>query len=216
MNNAPWLSRPYRQTPLQRRIPNIYHQLENKDIIWEEIIDSDNFVEYKLHCKESIKKGLRNYEGDHEFYDIEDIDISNVKFRFYVNQGDSEQEQSLEIVGNSDDSFTFQEKWKHVFCYGYEVPDFHSLDKNKLFTLNFSATQEIDRIQQEEVGKLADQVSRIDHCLTDVSNNSVIINSMKETISMLTKTTNNLSLKVINMERQMIDLQNAILKLQGE
>ena len=65
-------------------IPNIYHQLENKDIIWEEIIDSDNFVEYKLHCKESIKKGLRNYEGDHEFYDLEDIDISNVKFRFYV------------------------------------------------------------------------------------------------------------------------------------
>jgi len=40
-----------------------------------------------------------------------------------------------------------------VFCYGKEVDDFNILDKQKLFALNFSATQELDRkviaLQQE-------------------------------------------------------------------
>ena len=32
-----------------------------------------------------------------------------------------------------------------VFCVGREINDFHALDKSKLFTLNFSATQELDK-----------------------------------------------------------------------
>ena len=35
-----------------------------------------------------------------------------------------------------------------------KVDDFYTVDKDKLFTLNFSATQEIDKIQQEEKAKL--------------------------------------------------------------
>ena len=50
-----------------------------------------------------------------------------------------------EIIGNADNTFTFEEKWEYVFCYGKEVDDFHTLDKQKLFALNFSATQELDR-----------------------------------------------------------------------
>ena len=50
-----------------------------------------------------------------------------------------------EVVGNSDNTFTFDEQWNNVFCYGKEVDDFHTLDKQKLFALNFSATQELDR-----------------------------------------------------------------------
>ena len=37
-----------------------------------------------------------------------------------------------EVVGNSDNSFTFDQSWNHVFCYGKEVDDFHTLDKQKL------------------------------------------------------------------------------------
>ena len=51
----------------------------------------------------------------------------------------------LELVGDKDNCFTFEEKWENVFCYGKEVDDFHTLDKQKLFALNFSATQELDR-----------------------------------------------------------------------
>jgi len=143
-------------------IPNIYHHLDNRIINWEEIKDnSDNIIEYKLHCKEAIKKGLRNYEADDEYYDLEDIDISGIKFEFVVNHGNAQEEKEIVITGNSDDTFTFEEKWKYVFCVGYEIQDFHSLDKSKLFALNFSATQEIDRVQQEEIGKLAEQTSKI-------------------------------------------------------
>ena len=68
------------------------------------------------------------------------------------------------MVGNSDNTFTFQEKYSNIFCYGKEVNDFHQLDKSKLFALNFSATQELIRKveqletivnnQQKEITKL--------------------------------------------------------------
>ena len=35
------------------------------------------------------------------------------------------------------------------FLIWKQVNDFHTIDKQKLFTVNFSATQEIDRIQQK-------------------------------------------------------------------
>ena len=51
-------------------------------------------------------------------------------------------------------SFVFDQSWNNVFLYGKEVDDLHILDKNKLFALNFSATQEIDRIQQAAEAKI--------------------------------------------------------------
>ena len=41
-----------------------------------------------------------------------------------------------------------------MFCYGREVDDFHMLDKNKLFALNFSATEELDRQQQADKARI--------------------------------------------------------------
>ena len=70
-------------------------------------------------------------------------DCSGVKYRFYVSN--DENEIKKEVIGNSDNSFTFDISYNKVFCYGKEVDDFHTLDKNKLFALNFSATQELDR-----------------------------------------------------------------------
>ena len=73
-------------------------------------------------------------------------DASGVKYKFYVsNKEDFSDEVEKEIIGNADNSFTFDQSWNNVFCYGREVDDFHTLDKQKLFALNFSATQELDR-----------------------------------------------------------------------
>ena len=88
-------------------------------------------------------------------------DISGVKYRFYVSNDISGNEVMKEVVGNEDNTFTFDQSWNNVFCYGKEVDDFHTLDKNKLFALNFSATQEIDRIQQAEKTKLEEQTSKL-------------------------------------------------------
>ena len=92
-------------------------------------------------------------------------DVSGVKYRFYVSNDLSGNEQAVEIVGNADNSFTFDQSYNHIFCYGKEVDNFHTLDKQKLFALNFSATQEIDRIQQKQ--------------LLDISGNKVDIELLK-------------------------------------
>lgn len=82
--------------------------------------------------------------------------VSGVKYRFYVsNEADASDEVMKEVVGNEDNTFTFDQQWTNVFCYGKEVGDFHTLDKQKLFALNFSATQELDRQFQVEKDKVA-------------------------------------------------------------
>ena len=53
------------------------------------------------------------------------------------------------IIGNADNTFTFDASYNNVFCYGKEVDDFHTLDKQKLF-----ATQELYKMVkslQEEI-----------------------------------------------------------------
>jgi len=77
--------------------------------------------------------------------------VSGIKYRFYVsNDISGNDEIQKEIIGNSDNTFTFDTSYNNVFCYGKEVDDFHTLDKNKLFALNFSATQELDKQQQAD------------------------------------------------------------------
>ena len=89
-------------------------------------------------------------------------DCSGVKYRFYVsNDVSGNDEIRKEVVGNADNSFTFEEKWDNVFCYGKEVDDFHTLDKQKLFALNFSATQELDKKVIELEAKVASQETLI-------------------------------------------------------
>ena len=83
-------------------------------------------------------------------------DVSGVLYRFYVSNNVDEREKRVEHIGNSDNTFTFENKWEHIFCYGYEVPDFHALDKQKLYALNFSATQEIDRQQQQDKQEISE------------------------------------------------------------
>ena len=115
-------------------IPNEMRLLEN--ISWEEIIHGSNNA-YKLSS------------------DLQDV--SGINYRFFVsNDPSGNDECKKEIIGNSDDTFTFKEKWNNVFCYGKKVDDFHTLDKQKLFALNFSATQELDRQQQIDKAEIAE------------------------------------------------------------
>ena len=91
-------------------------------------------------------------------------DVSSTKYKFYVTNDPSGDEVEKEIFSMENDpkSFIFEEQWQNVFLYGKEVDDFHTLNKQALFTLNFSATQEIDRIQQQEKTKLEEQTSKLE------------------------------------------------------
>jgi len=87
--------------------------LENTS--WHEIVDSSNNKKYELTTD------LQN--------------ICGVKYKFYVSNQEAEEgvqtEKEIEIIGNNNNTFTFDEKWTHVFCYGKEVNDLHVLDKQK-------------------------------------------------------------------------------------
>ena len=113
-------------------IPNEMRKLEN--ISWEEITDNST-KRYKLTSDLS--------------------DCNGIIYRFFVsNEPSGNDECKKEIIGNQDDTFTFEKKWNNVFCYGKEVDDFHVLDKQKLFALNFSATQELDKQQLLDKAKI--------------------------------------------------------------
>jgi hypothetical protein len=87
---------------------------------------------------------------------LEDVS-GNTKYRFYMSNdpsGNDEVRKDATTLENDPKSFVFDQQWTKVFLYGKEVDDFHVLDKQKLFALNFSATQELDKIQQEEKAKV--------------------------------------------------------------
>ena len=57
----------------------------------------------------------------------------------------------------------------HIFIYGTEVDDFHTIDKNYIYTLNVCATQELHRkivSQEERIRELEEKVERLLNNLT--------------------------------------------------
>jgi len=118
-------------------IPNEMRRIENSQ--WTTLTDASGNNTYKLTIP-----------------DLEDAS-GNIKYRFYMSNdpsGNDECKKEITSLENDPKSFIFEEQWQNVFLYGKEVDDFHTLDKQKLFALNFSASQEIDRIQQQEKAKL--------------------------------------------------------------
>ena len=101
---------------------------------------------------------------------------SGIKYRFYVSNDPSGNDEIMkEVVGNSDNTFTFDQSWNTVFCYGKEVDDFHTLDKQKLFTLNFSATQELDKLVQSQQTTIEEQQQEIEQLkLYNIDSNNQI------------------------------------------
>jgi len=80
------------------------------------------------------------------------------RFKFYLADSSGNVDFNKHFIGTlleDKKSFILPKKSDKIFIYGYEVEDFHVLDKEKIFTVHHSAIQEIDKIQQEEKTKLA-------------------------------------------------------------
>ena len=89
-------------------------------------------------------------------------DVSGCKYRFQCRDLSANlKEEEIELKGDEYNRFEFKYKYPEIFLYGKEVVDFHILDKQKIFAVAFSATQEIDRIQQAEKAKLAEAEAEI-------------------------------------------------------
>ena len=57
--------------------------------------------------------------------------------------------------------YSFEKQYDTVFVYGREIDDFHTIDKQQLFALNFSATQELDRKAMAQDEKIVQQAEKI-------------------------------------------------------
>ena len=106
-------------------------------------------------------------------------DVSGTKYRFYVSDlEDNSNEVELEIEGNEDNTFTFEKKWKYVFCYGKKINDLNIIDKQKIFALHHSAIQELDKTIEAEKEKSAELESKV----TELQNENSQLKSQMETI----------------------------------
>ena len=75
-------------------------------------------------------------------------DVSGVQYKFFVAaQDENDDAEEIDVVGNEDNTFTFEKKYGKVFCFGKQVDDFLNIDKNQIFALHHSAIQEIDKQQ---------------------------------------------------------------------
>ena len=103
--------------------------------------------------------------------------------------------------------------------HGKEVDDFHTLDKMKLFSLNFSASQEIDRIQQAEKAKLEEQTSKLEAAEAEIialkSKNQDLETKLEEQTSKLIVAENKLEEQTTKLEEQTTKLTNLIDQLKA-
>ena len=92
----------------------------------------------------SVMKTLNGTWNGLKYSDDSLQNVNGETYRFYVSNDEGNDEHVFDVIGNNDNSFTFDEKYEHIFCYGKEVDDFHVLDKDQIFTLHHSAIQELD------------------------------------------------------------------------
>ena len=144
-------------------------------------------------------------------------DCSGIKYRFYVsNDPGGNDEVMKEVVGNHDNTFTFDTSYNNVFCYGKEVDDFHSIDKNKLYTINFSATQELDRkvTALETVGILDHNVKILDLYKENQDQNVKILD-LESKIETLTKENQDQNVKILDLYKENEALKARLAKIEA-
>ena len=131
-------------------IPNEYRMLE--DVTWTDgdIDASGNILNYKMSC------------------DL--TDVSGVQYKFSVSNEEEVVADEKDIVGNEDGTFTFEEKYTFVFCYGKHIDDFLNIDKNQIFALHHSAIQEIDRQQIADKARITELESQLADVLQRLTN----------------------------------------------
>jgi hypothetical protein len=89
-----------------------------------------------------------------------------------------------------------------IFVYGKEVSDFHALNKDFLFTINFSATQELDRMIDWHTKEIDRSVSG--------NATSVYGQSLLTKIKTLEQENTNLTSRIVSLETQLLNVLNRL------
>ena len=128
-------------------------------------IDSINFLS---NMKWTQQNGLWYVKSD-ELKDISGVKYKlncfNKKIEFYLDNSNQELiYDEHEVIGNSNDELVFEKKYADIYVVGREIDDFHTISKEKIFTLHHSAIQELSRknnILENKVSSLTNIVSSL-------------------------------------------------------
>ena len=179
-------------------IPNEYRQIENP--IWEQIDISGN-KKFKL-----IINDLKDISGniEHKFYLTNDLSSNKIT------------EKCVYTLENEPSSFILDQSWNYVFLYGKKVYDLHVLDKQKLFTLNFSATQEIDRIQQQQIIDISENKMDISYNKLSIMKNEIDIELLKIENTSLKSENQELKTEVETLKSQIANILTRLSQLESQ
>ena len=137
-------------TTLEDALPDELREFETLE--WETVDRNGNKV-----------TDLSGYDIDYDIQYKLKTDIENpigTKYRFYVGDMSEGSQVKKDISANADGTFTFDEKYDKIYCYGKIVNDFHVLNKEKLYQYNCSY-KEIDKMQQAEKIKVEELQKKI-------------------------------------------------------
>jgi len=143
-----------------------------------------------------------------------DISFGTYKFRLKENISETEYIEE-EVSMNTDRTFTFKKIYYDVFCYGIEVDDFHALDKAKLFALNFSATQEIDRIQQQHIIDISNAQNTIQQQTTTIQSHETTIQTLQTDLSTANTTIQQHETTIQQQQQQIADILSRLESLES-
>ena len=178
-------------------IPDEYRLLEN--VSWEEILDPSNNITYTMSCDSMT-------------------DLSGEKYQFICKNdlSDNRQPATKEIIKNSDNTFTFDVSYQYVFCYGKEVKDGFTVDKDKIFALHHSAIQEIDRLQLEEKEKTTALETKVTELETKTTVLETKVTELETKTTVLETKTTELETKNTTLETKNTELETKNAELQTQ
>ena len=136
--------------------------LPGKQLLYSDICGNRDENGYFFKCKCNIDD-CKSYDNNpSHFFKLTILDNYNfdVNKKYQFNCSTVYKEKFIEKIEqvspmkNDRRSFIIGSFAVTILYYGEEVDDFHTIDKQRIFALNFSATQEIDKIQRAEIEKV--------------------------------------------------------------
>ena len=99
-------------------IPNVYTNI--LDVTWEEITETNVETVTETNTETGVETNVEK-SVETKKYKMRTstlTNISGVKYRFYVSNTENDEVEKI-VTGNDDSTFTFEQQWTNVFCYGY-------------------------------------------------------------------------------------------------
>jgi hypothetical protein len=143
---------------------NTYKITSENELVFEKVIDNNG--------NEVIHFKVKIYGYDNSEYICTVLEVINPKT----------------IVVKLEKEYTIQKVEENkIFIYGQEINDFHSLEKNAIFTVATAALQEVDRQQQADKVRIAELENHVSNLEATVAQQQSLINDILERLKTLEK-----------------------------